>query len=191
LKTSARPSSAFRPFGAPSAPTCNGRFLAASADLALLPRSTAGSPKASPPPISKRQRPCSTSWNERTVHSGYLDRLSCPVDRCRIRGTICADRHANRICGVSSAAREQLVEERAIAAEKREVPKRLKCHRFEVGPTDRIRFAPAGSRLRTCISRSGAENLPSATARRAGRAKPLIALSGVRRSWRSVAKRIS
>jgi hypothetical protein len=30
--------------------------------------------------------------------------------------------------GVSSAAREQLVEERAIAAEKREVPKRLRCH---------------------------------------------------------------
>jgi hypothetical protein len=50
---------------------------------------------------------------------------------------------------VSLAAREQIVEERAIAAEKREVPKRLRCHRFEVGPTVRIRFAPAASLLRT------------------------------------------
>jgi hypothetical protein len=35
---------------------CNGRFLAASADLALLPRSTAGSPKASPPPDLKEAK---------------------------------------------------------------------------------------------------------------------------------------
>jgi hypothetical protein len=70
------------------------------------------------------------------------------------RGAICADRHWNRICGVSSAAREQLVEERAIA-EKREVPKRLRCHRFEVGPTVRIRFAPAQSQLRARFDGSG------------------------------------
>ena len=35
------------------------------------------------------------------------------------------------------------------------------------GPMVRIRFPPAASLVRTCISRSGAENLPSATARRA------------------------
>jgi hypothetical protein len=74
------------------------------------------------------------------------------------RGAICADRHWNRICGVSSAAREQLVEERAMAAEKREVPKRLRCHRFEVGPTVRIRFAPAASPVRTALLRHFEEN---------------------------------
>jgi hypothetical protein len=78
-----------------------------------------------------------------------------PSTECWIRGTICADRDANRICGVSSATREQLAEERAIATQKREVPKRLRCHRFEVGPTVRIHFAPAGSHVRTDFSLCG------------------------------------
>jgi hypothetical protein len=52
--------------------------------------------------------------------------------------------------------------ESAIAAEKREVPKRLRCHRFEVGRTVRIRLPPAENRANFVrktpyCRRSGAE----------------------------------
>jgi hypothetical protein len=45
-------------------PGCGATRVGAPQPATCSPRSTAGSPRASPPPISKRQRRCSISWNE-------------------------------------------------------------------------------------------------------------------------------
>jgi len=48
-----------------------------------------------------------------------FDRLACPVDQCRMTSdNFALGREADRICRVAPAAREQLVEEGAIDAEK-------------------------------------------------------------------------
>jgi len=51
------------------------------------PRSTAGSPRVSPPPISRKQRRCSTSCNERGVRRQRLRRFVSPEDELPADGT--------------------------------------------------------------------------------------------------------